>query len=234
MHNGSWQGDVLSNYILAFNLKVIHERAINSAVIEDPTFKILAAGDYLDDNQTLATLKHLNILYKYLVIESKIFNMKYNIKKCELIINNNIKHIPEEFSKFKIYKENMECLNIPLGDIPFIESVMDKKIKSLNELLDKINMIHDKQIIFHIINKFNNINKINYFIRNVTFNINYTWIKSLDDIENRKRNILLGSGLSINQINQCQLAIRHGGLALRTYPNFIALLIYHRKLKILI
>ena len=114
----------------------------------------------------------------------------------------------------------MDCLNIPLRHKEFIETEMKTKVAKLNKLLDKIAKIKDKQTQFQIINKFNNINKINYMIRNTSYRSDYQWIREIDKIETRKRNILFGTGLNENQINQTQLAIRKGELALRKASTF--------------
>ena len=89
------------------------------------------------------------------------------------------------------------------------------------KLLDVIERIHDhKQIQWLLLYRFDNINKINYYLRNVPYSKSENWIILFDQLEQRKRDLLFGTGLTLKQINQSQLATKEGGLSLRTPTQF--------------
>ena len=88
-------------------------------------------------------------------------------------------------------------------------------------MLDVVELLHHrKQIQWLLLYRFDNINKINYYLRNIPYTRTAKWIQLFDRLEERKRDILFGTGLTTSQIAQSQLPTKRGGLALRTASHF--------------
>ena len=131
------------------------------------------------------------------------------------------KSIPNVFKNFNILYGCVNILNVPFGTRDYVEQYMMKIYQKLNDLLDVINMLNsNKQIQWLLISRFDNINKINYYIRNIPYSQYEKWVVLFDELEQRKRDILFGTGLTTQQIQQTQLATKEGGLALRTASHF--------------
>ena len=115
----------------------------------------------------------------------------------------------------------INILNVPFGKREYVEQFMEGIYQKAAKLLDVIERVPDhKQIQWLLLYRFDNINKINYYLRNVPYSKSEKWIVLFDQLEQRKRDLLFGTGLSLNQINQSQLTTKEGGLSLRTPTQF--------------
>ena len=221
MENGCWQGDKFSGIILSMVLKLVFEEALQCATSDLATVKVLGAGDYMDDNSTMGSLQHLAVLFEKLVTTAKYYNLEFNISKCELTVHPEQTDIPEIFNGFQLLRGCFNILNVPFGTRDYVESYMRGVYDKLDRLLDIIDKLQDhKQIQWLLISRFDNINKINYYIRNIPYEPYGKWVQLFDQLEARKRDIIFGTGLTQQQIAQTQLATKQGGLALRTPSQF--------------
>ena len=98
---------------------------------------------------------------------------------------------------------------------------MKNVYQKLNVLLDLIERLHHhKHVQWLLLSRFDNINKVNYYLRNVPYSKSEKWITLFDQLEQRKRDLLFGTGLSTKNIAQSQLSTKEGGLAMRTPSQF--------------
>ena len=234
--NGWIQGRISSGYTLALIQSEIEDEVKLRCIEIKKKYEIEGRSFYIDDNGQFAKNK-FNLLY--LRIYNKIaikygLNLKQSKNKLVIgksldVLYDKLMHDIEQINNIdldcnkldindiKICENgNCEVLGVPFGEQQFIDNYVNDKTKEWVKIMKLIRKLPKVSHQMKLLTNFYNINKINYLIRNITFNGINNWSNKFDKMFISMYNEIVGENMTSINLIHSSLPSKRGGISMRS------------------